>query len=253
MFAQRCAQEEAGRFLLRIEDIDRARCRADFESAIIEDLTWLGALWDGEIRRQSEHMGQYAAALDELRGKGAIYPCFCSRKDIAEAASAPHGAPVHVYPGTCRNLPGELVAKRIARGDAHVWRLHSSLALDMAGAISFVDRDRGRIAVRADIAGDVVLARRDAPASYHLCVALDDAQQGVTLVTRGEDLFDATHVHRLLQAMLALPEPSYRHHRLLANERGERLSKRDGALSIRALRRLGRSPVEVRRMAGFPD
>lgn len=245
------ARAESGRFLLRIEDIDPARCRPEFEAAILEDLAWLGLEWDGPVRRQSEHLPDYQAALDRLRGLGLLYPCFCSRKDIAAAAAAPHGPEGPVYPGTCRNLFAALVAERQARGDPYALRLDVAKAHAMAGPLTFTDQREGVVEARPETLGDVVLARRDAPASYHLCVTLDDHLQGVTLVTRGVDLFHATHIHRLLQAVLGLNVPTYAHHLLLTNAAGERLSKRDGAMALRALRQAGRSAADVRAMAGF--
>ncbi|HET6620087.1 MAG TPA: tRNA glutamyl-Q(34) synthetase GluQRS [Dongiaceae bacterium] len=247
------ARAESGRFLLRIEDIDPARCRPEFEAAILEDLAWLGLDRDGPVRRQSEHLADYQAALERLRGLGLLYPCFCSRKDIAAAAAAPHGPEGPVYPGTCRNLPEAFVAKRQARGDPYALRLDVAKALGLTGPLTFEDEREGVVAARPESLGDVVLARRDAPASYHLCVTVDDHLQGVTLVTRGVDLFHATHIHRLLQAVLGLNVPTYAHHLLLTNAAGERLSKRDGAASLRALRGAGRSAAEVRAMAGFED
>lgn len=245
------ARANSGRFLLRIEDIDPARCRPEFEVAILEDLDWLGLDWDGPVRRQSDHLADYQAALDRLRDMGLTYPCFCSRKDIAAAATAPHGPEGPVYPGTCRNQPADLVRERQARGDPYALRLDVARAQALAGPLTFTDEGEGTVHAKPETLGDVVLARRDAPASYHLCVTVDDHLQGVTLVTRGIDLFHATHIHRLLQAILDLNVPTYRHHLLLTNAAGERLSKRDGAVAIRALRQAGRSAAEVRALAGF--
>lgn len=253
LFGWRKARAAAGRFLLRIEDIDPSRCRPDFESAILRDLAWLGLDWDGTVRRQSEHLAEYRAALDRLSGLGLLYPCFCSRKDIAAAVSAPHGPEGPVYPGTCRGLASEIAEARKARGDPFALRLDSARASSLAGPLSFEDEREGETPVRPGLLGDVVLARRDAPASYHLCVTLDDHLQGVTVVTRGLDLFHATHVQRLIQAVLGLNIPRYAHHLLLTNAAGERLSKRDGALGLAALRDAGRSAAEVRALAGFPD
>jgi glutamyl-Q tRNA(Asp) synthetase len=247
------ARADAGRFLLRIEDIDPARCRPEFEAAILEDLGWLGLDWDGEVRRQSDHLADYRAALDRLQAMGLLYPCFCSRKDITAAAAAPHGPEGPVYPGTCRNQPADLVRERQARGDPYALRLDVARAQTIAGPLTFVDEREGMVDARPETLGDVVLARRDAPASYHLCVTVDDHLQGVTLVTRGVDLFHATYIHRLLQAILHLNVPTYRHHLLLTNAAGERLSKRDGSVAIRALRQAGRSAAEVRALAGFSD
>jgi glutamyl-Q tRNA(Asp) synthetase len=247
------ARAESGRFLLRIEDIDPARCRPEFEAAILEDLAWLGLDWDGPVRRQSEHLADYEGALAKLRGLGVLYPCFCSRKDIAAAAAAPHGPEGPVYPGTCRGLAPELAHARRERGDPYALRLDVAKASAIAGPLTFQDEGEGVVAAHPESLGDVVLARRDAPASYHLCVTLDDHLQGVTLVTRGTDLFHATHIHRLLQAILDLNVPTYAHHLLLTNAAGERLSKRDGAVALKALRQAGRSAAEVRGLAGFPD
>lgn len=247
------ARTESGRFLLRIEDIDPARCRPEFEAAILEDLGWLGLDWEQPVRRQSDHLADYQGALDRLRGLGVLYPCFCSRKDIAAAVSAPHGPEGPIYPGTCRAFPAETAQARQARGDPYALRLDVAKARAMTGALTFQDQREGTVEARPETLGDVVLARRDAPASYHLCVTVDDHLQGVTLVTRGVDLFHATHIHRLLQAILDLNVPTYLHHLLLTNAAGERLSKRDGAVAIRALRQAGRSAAEVRALAGFSD
>ena len=247
------ARAETGRFLLRIEDIDPARCRPEFEAAILEDLGWLGLEWEQPVRRQSDHLADYQGALDRLRGLGVLYPCFCSRKDIAAAVSAPHGPEGPIYPGTCRNQPADLVRERQARGDPYALRLDVAKARTMTGPLSFQDQREGTVEARPETLGDVVLARRDAPASYHLCVTVDDHLQGVTLVTRGVDLFHATHIHRLLQAILDLNVPTYLHHLLLTNAAGERLSKRDGAMALMAMRQAGRSGAEVRALAGFPD
>lgn len=239
-----------GRFLLRIEDIDPARCRPDFEQAIIEDLHWVGLDWQGDIRRQSDHLDFYRAGLLRLAELDLIYPCFCSRKDIATAVAAPHDGETTVYPGTCRDLPKNLVAERQARGDPYALRFDSRRAAALTGPLTFDDHLQGRISVDPDLLGDVVLARRDAPASYHLCVTLDDDLQGVTLITRGIDLLPATHMHRQLQAVLGLARPDYHHHLLLTNEAGQRLAKRDKSLSLRQMRENGLSPATVRSLAG---
>lgn len=253
LFAVKAAQMVGGRFLLRIEDIDPNRCRPDYEVMLKEDLAWLGIGWEEPVRRQSEHMADYAAALERLAGLGVAYPCFCSRKEIAEeiarAGNAPHlvamGPEGPLYPGTCRNLPRTEAAARAAAGEPHAIRLDVARAAALTGPLCWHDRGRGDIIANTDLLGDIVLARREVRASYHLSVTVDDAIQGVTLVTRGEDLFHATHVHRLLQALLDLPVPDYHHHGLLLNERGERLSKRDGATGIRTLREQGLSPIHI--------
>ncbi len=250
-FAEKAARAAKGRFLLRIEDIDRARCRPAFEQAITEDLQWLGLFGDGDLFRQSDHMPDYAAALDTLKEQGVLYPCFCSRKDIAAASQAPHEAEIAPYPGLCRSLDRREATRRIAAGMAHAWRLDSGKALKRTGPLSFFDHARGKADVNPHILGDIVLGRKDALASYHLCVVIDDARQGVTLVTRGEDLYEATSTQRLIQALLDLPEPSYHHHPLLKGEDGQRLSKRDGALSLRTLRQLGYDPEKIKAMTGL--
>lgn len=237
------------RCLLRIEDIDATRCRPEWTAALVEDLEWLGLRFEGEARVQSRHFADYAAVLDALRGRGLLYPCFCTRADIAAAASAQHGPSGLFYPGTCRGRrDGEA---RIAAGEAHAWRLDVARALAETGPLSFEERGEGRIPCDPLPHGDMVLARKDTPASYHLCVTHDDALQGVTCVTRGEDLKEATAIHRLLQSLMGWAEPRYAHHRLLRGADGRRLAKRDGAPSLRALREAGRSPAELRAMAGF--
>jgi glutamyl-Q tRNA(Asp) synthetase len=255
LFAARAAA--GGRFLLRIEDIDLGRCRPEFETAIYDDLAWLGLTWEQPVWRQSERLAAYGAALDRLAALDLVYPCFCSRKEIAaeiaRSAAAPHGPDGPLYPGLCRRLDAEQRAERVAAGEAHALRLDMARALALTGPLSWHDEGRGDIPATPERLGDVVLARKEVPTSYHLAVTLDDAEQGVTLVTRGEDLFEASHVHRLLQALLELPVPRWRHHGLLRDEAGRRLAKRHDALAIASLRAAGHSPAEVRRLAGFPD
>jgi glutamyl-Q tRNA(Asp) synthetase len=257
LFAARVADEAGGRFLLRIEDIDPGRCRRAFEDGIYEDLAWLGLAWERPVRRQSEHLPDYRSALDKLDKIGVLYPCFCTRKDIereVEAAGrAPHGPDGALYPGTCRTLSARERGVLIAAGEPHALRLDMATAASLTGSLTFTDRDHGTIVVDGPGCGDVVLARKDVPTSYHLAVTVDDAIQGVTLVTRGVDLLHATHVHRILQALLGLPEPEYRHHRLLTAADGNRLAKRDRSLTIESLRTAGRSAAEVRAMAGSLD
>lgn len=255
LFGWKAARERDGVFLLRIEDIDPGRCRLEFERSLMEDLAWLGLTWPEPVRRQSEHMDDYRAALDRLGEIGVTYPCFCTRREIedeiARAGHAPHGPDGALYPGTCRHLPEDERAMRIAAGDAFAVRLDVARACALAGPLSWYDEAAGTVEAVPEILGDVVLARKDVPTSYHLSVTVDDALQGVTLVTRGRDLFHATHLHRLLQALLGLAVPDYHHHGLLTNDRGERLAKRDKAVSLRALRESGKTPAEVRAMAGF--
>jgi glutamyl-Q tRNA(Asp) synthetase len=253
LFAEALARAAGGRFLLRIEDIDTARCRPEFEAAITRDLAWLGLVWETPIRRQSAHFADYRAALDQLAAMGLLYPCFCTRAEIAaeiaHAGHAPHGPEGALYPGACRALSNDERRRRMA--EPHALRLNVAKAAVMVGDLFWTDRERGTL--RADPArfGDVVLARKDVPTSYHLAVTLDDHLQGVTLVTRGEDLFEATHVHRLLQALLNLNVPEYHHHRLLTGTDGKRFAKRDRSLTLESLREAGHSPADVRRMAGF--
>ena len=253
-FAAEIARRDGGRFLLRIEDIDRTRCRPEFEVAILEDLAWLGLEWDTSVRRQSDHMADYREALDRLRNRGVVYPCFCTRRDIqleiARAGAAPHGQEGPLYPGTCRHLSEDERAARMAGGDAFALRLDVVRARDICGPLAFADREWGRFDVDPMRAGDVVVARKDIATSYHLAVVVDDALQGVTCVTRGEDLLEATHIHRVLQHLLDLPLPEYAHHSLLVGADGKRFAKRNKAKTIAALREEGYSPAEVREMAG---
>lgn len=254
------ARAAGGRFLLRIEDIDRGRCRSEFADAILEDLAWLGIDWDGPVWRQSDHLDDHARALDGLARQGVLYPCFCTRREIrdelARAGAAPHGPAGPAYPGTCRRLDPEVRRRRMEAGESYALRLDVARALaslepEADGPLAWRDREAGRVACDPDRLGDVVLARKDVPTSYHLAVTVDDAAQGVTLITRGADLFEATHVHRLLQALLGLPAPGYYHHRLIAGADGRRFAKRDRSATLRHCRRAGASPAEVRRMIGF--
>jgi glutamyl-Q tRNA(Asp) synthetase len=248
IFSYEAARAAGGRFLLRIEDIDAGRCRPEFDAAIEEDLAWLGLDWQRPVRRQSAHMDEYRAALAKLDAAGLIYPCFCTRAEIAHSASAPQGPDGPIYPGTCRDLLPEVRARRIEAGAPYALRLDTMLAVSRVGALQWLDRARGLVEASPERFGDVVLARKDTPASYHLAVTLDDALQGVTLVTRGEDLAPATDIHRLLQALLGLAVPEYHHHGLITDPAGRRLAKRDRAAALRELREAGRSPDEVRRM-----
>jgi glutamyl-Q tRNA(Asp) synthetase len=254
--AWRRAREAGGRFLLRIEDIDPGRCRPEFARAIQEDLGWLGVDWDGPVRVQSEHLPAYRAVLDDLTARGLLYPCFCTRADIqreiAASAAAPHAPDGSVvYPGICRHLSAAERARRVAAGESYALRLDVARAVErVAEPLMFEEAGEGAVLCTPEQFGDVVLARKDAPASYHLCVTHDDAVQGVTLVTRGEDLKSATHIHRLLQALMGWPAPRYAHHRLLTDASGRRLAKRDRVQTLRALREGGATPEDVRRMVG---
>ena len=257
LFSWRAARVTGGRFLLRIEDVDTARCRPEFEAAIFEDMAWLGIAWEEPVRRQSEHMADYAQGLDRLDRLGLLYPCFCTRKDIraeiAGAARAPHGPDGPIYPGTCRSLSEDERQARKTAGSAYALRLDVAAAVARAGPLSWIDRGKGEITAAPLSLGDVVMARKEVATSYHLSVTLDDAAQGVTLVTRGDDLFHASHLHRLLQALLGLPVPEWHHHVLIPGPDGERLAKRSDAAAIRTLRQAGKSAAEVRALAGFPD
>jgi glutamyl-Q tRNA(Asp) synthetase len=246
------ARHDGGRFLLRLEDIDQTRCRDLYAAAILEDLAWLGLAWDEPVRRQSEHFGDYQQALDRLEAKGVLYPCFCTRREIAieigRAGAAPQGDAAPRYPGTCRRLGSAQRAAMRRSGRNYALRLDLEGASELAGPLDWVEEGGGaQHRVRADptAQGDVVLARKDCPASYHLASTLDDAIQGVTLVTRGADLMPATHIHRVLQALLDLPTPRYRHHPLLKDAGGRRLAKRDGAPTIRAMRAAGANPAAI--------
>ncbi len=244
-----------GRFLLRIEDIDRDRCKPEFEAAIYEDLAWLGLHWPPPVMRQSARLATYQAALDHLGQLGVTYPCSCTRGDIKSALSAPQeGAPIHgpdglVYPGSCRARP----LRSIAEGD--VIRLDAARAFDLLGDNMLNFRDNGPHVMTRDAfedgIGDVVLARKGMGTSYHLSVVIDDAAQGVTLVTRGLDLFASTWIHVLLQRLLDLETPAYQHHRLIRDAGGKRLAKRDDARSLRELRGQGATPADIRALVGL--
>lgn len=256
--AQAAARAANGRLLLRIEDIDVQRCRPQYEAAILEDLAWLGLAWEQPVRRQSQHLADYAAALDALKERGLVYRCFRTRKDILDdIGRAPHGQ-AEAWRGA--PLPAQAEAARLAAGDAFAWRL----SLDAAEAelrgfagLEFIEEGRGPagehglIAARPRLAGDVVLARKDLGVAYHLAVVVDDGLQEVTHVVRGEDLFEAAHVQRLLQALLGLPAPVYRHHRLLLGPDGKRFAKRDRAQTLAEIREGGMSAEQLRAELGF--
>ncbi|HEX3363861.1 tRNA glutamyl-Q(34) synthetase GluQRS [Phenylobacterium sp.] len=256
--AYQAARGAGGRVLLRIEDIDRTRCRPEYEAAIYEDLTWLGLEWERPVRRQSDHVADYGATLRDLSERGLTYRCFRTRREVAEAIeSAPHGA-LEAFRGA--PLPPDEEARRVEAGEPYAWRLSldaAERALGGFSALTFVeeaegpDGEHGLVQARPQLGGDVVLARKDVGVAYHLAVVADDALQGVTHVIRGRDLFEATHVQRLLQALLALPTPAYRHHRLLTGPDGKRFAKRDGAQTLRELRAKGMTPQDLRGELGF--
>ncbi len=259
LFANQVAQDTGGRFVVRMEDIDEGRCRAAFEVSILEDLKWLGLSWETPLRRQSEHMDDYARAIEVLDQADLIYPCFCTRKDIMReigaAAHAPHHIPYGphgpLYPGVCRNLSLDEQVTRQKTGEPFALRLNMSRAIENTGELTWEDQGTGVQLATPEIFGDVVLARKDTPTSYHLAVTLDDHLQGVTLVTRGVDLFAATHVHRLLQALLHLDTPRYHHHELKTDAGGCRLAKRDSTETLNAFRKKGVNPAHIRKQLGF--
>ncbi len=259
------ARAAGGTCLLRIEDIDTTRCTPDFEMAVIEDLEWLGFDWPQPVRRQSDHFADYRAALDQLAERGLVYRCFKTRKEIAEEiARAPHhlgeGPEGVIYPGPAEPMSADEEAERLEKGEAFAWRLsiaacRESLGDDVWATLHFMeegtgpDAERGVVMAGPETLGDVILGRKDVGTSYHLACVHDDALQGVTHVIRGQDLFFATHLHVLLQRLLGLPRPIYRHHDLLVGEDGKRFAKRDKSLTIRSLREAGKTPEEVRAMA----
>jgi glutamyl-Q tRNA(Asp) synthetase len=229
------ARESSGRFLVRIEDLDQTRSRPEFVDAIVEDLRWLGLDWDEPVLMQSQRQEAYAAALEKLRERRLVYPCFCTRSDIAAALEAPHGSAAH-YPGTCRALTDD--PERRSR-EPHSWRLDAAKALELTGLPSWTEADGRTFDSARDDFDDVILARKDAPAAYHLACVVDDAESGVTLVTRAEDLRPSTPMQRLLQNLLGLPEPTYFHHPFVAHGDGRRLAKRDRAPTLAAMREDG--------------
>ena len=258
-------RQGGGRLLLRIEDIDTTRCRPEFETAIYEDLAWLGITWQTPARRQSEHLASYREALERLSQQGLVYPSFESRAEIARLAEErrtngswpcdPDGAPL--YPGDARLLPASARASRIASGAAFAWRLDMAAACARAGDLTWIEHgggpegETGIVAARPEAWGDVILGRKETPTSYHLSVVLDDALQGATDIVRGQDLFWSTSVHRLLQQLLGLPQPIYRHHRLIRDAGGRKLSKSTEATGLRELRASGANPAQIRHMVGL--
>lgn len=274
LFAHDEAKRAGGRFLLRLEDIDQARSRPEYEQGIYNDLRWLGVEWESPVRKQSEHIADYRAALEKLRALNLLYPCFCTRREIQEeiarAGQAPHGSEESAYPGICKKLSVDEVAERIASGRDYALRLDLKKAMTVcsvgaslasgsgwAGSpqhgLVWNDMTHGEFIADPSPLGDVVLARKDTPTSYHLAVVVDDAAQGITLVTRGEDLLPATHLHRVLQALLGLPVPLWKHHRLITDESGKRLAKRDEARSLRSLRESNWTPERVRGELPMPS
>jgi glutamyl-Q tRNA(Asp) synthetase len=259
------ARECGGRLLLRVEDIDTVRCRPDYEEAIYEDLRWLGMSWQEPARRQSEHFADYEAALAKLEAQGLIYPSFESRAEIAALVEDldrhggwprdPDGAPI--YPGRARRLPAAERKRRREAGEPFALRLAMDAAVARAGVLTWTETgagphgQTGLITAAPQRWGDIVLARKEAPTSYHLSAVLDDALQGVTDIVRGQDLFWSTGIHRLLQALLGLPEPTYHHHKLILDEEGNKLSKSTQSTGVRELRAGGAVPRDIRRKVGL--
>lgn len=260
------AQEAVGQVLLRIEDIDTNRCKPEFEQAIYEDLQWLGFDWPEPVRRQSEHFEDYHGVIDQLATRGLVYRCFKTRKEIAEDIErAPHhpgeGPEGVIYPGPDQPMSHDEEAERLARGEAYAWRLSIKACRDVLGErfdqLTFIeegsgpDGETGEIMARPDLLGDVILGRKDVGTSYHLACTHDDALQGISHVIRGQDLYFATHIHRLLQALMDWPVPVYRHHSLLVGEDGKRFAKRDQSLTLKALREAGKTPAKLKQMMGL--
>ena len=273
LFAWDMVKNGKGRYLLRIEDIDIGRCRPEYEDGIYEDIAWLGIEWEKPVRRQSEHFAEYEAALKTLRDMGLVYPCFATRKEIQEAIVEsgiplrqwpvdPDGSPV--YPGIYKDAPKRVVNELMWEGRSYCWRLDTEKAAALAeeingGPVTFMEEgtgsrgEHGLITARPQAYGDIVIARKDVPTSYHLSVTLDDAVQDVTLVTRGQDLAPATHIHRVLQVLLGLPEPRWHHHSLIRDEDGRRLSKTAKDMGLKDLRARGVTAQEVREMIGLAE
>lgn len=263
--AYSAARDAGGRFLLRIEDIDATRCRPEFESAIYDDLAWLGLAWEQPVRRQSDHMSDYAHALERLRELGVLYRCFLTRREIAEQSmSAPHGpgegADQLVYKGPAQPMSTDEEQMRLTRGDGFAWRLSIRYSQDLLGEhfarLVFIEQRDGSdeehiVAAHPELLGDVILGRKDTPASYHIASVHDDALQNITRVIRGEDLRSSTHIHVLIQALLGLPTPVYRHHHLLTGADGKRYAKRDQSLTLAALRQSGVTPADIRARVGI--
>lgn len=255
LFAESLAITERGKFLLRIEDIDKNRCRKEYTEGIYEDLEWLGIRWDSEVLIQSTRFDEYKNSINILREMEVLYPCFCSRKKIEAEQSnvglAPHGSMQPKYSGNCRYIGPEERENRIAKREPHSWRIDCGKALSITGQLQWVDRAAGTINVESSILGDVIISRKDIETSYHLAVTLDDAHQGVSLVSRGKDLMESTHVHRLLQCLLDLPVPQWYHHKLIKDSKGKRFSKREGSLTLKEMRDSGISAEYLRRELGF--
>lgn len=250
------AKARGGRFILRIEDIDPTRCRAGNTAQIFNDLAWLGLEWETPVRIQSEHRDDFAAAARHLNDRGLLYPCFCTRNDILReierAGYAPHGSEAPLYPGTCRALSTDERAARLAAGSPHALRLDLEKALAETGPdLTWPDSLHGIQQAKPELLGDAVLVRKDIGTSYHLAVVHDDALQGITDIVRGVDLFEATHLHSILQSLFGFPVPIYHHHPLLADPEGKRLAKRDLAITLKTLRESGITAAALKEELGF--
>ncbi|MAS94479.1 MAG: tRNA glutamyl-Q(34) synthetase GluQRS [Verrucomicrobiales bacterium] len=256
LLAWNMAKEENGRFILRIEDIDFNRCTPENTDQIYEDLAWLGIEWETPVRIQSEHRQEYTEKADELRSRGLLYPCFCTRKDILReieaAGGAPHGSDGPLYPGTCRRLSTDEQNSRIAAGEDYALRLDLSKSLKTIGhTLTWQDAINGTQQAKPELLGDAVIVRKDIGTSYHLAVVIDDGLQGITDIVRGVDLFDSTHLHCVLQALLGITPPTYHHHKLLTDDSGRRLAKRDNSITLKSLRETGKSANQIRQELGF--
>ncbi|MDB4783333.1 tRNA glutamyl-Q(34) synthetase GluQRS [Verrucomicrobiales bacterium] len=255
LFAESLANRDGGKFFLRIEDIDKNRCREEHIEGIYEDLKWLGICWDPEVLLQSTRFDEYKNSIKILSQMDVLYPCFCSRKKIEAEQSnvglAPHGPGSPKYSGNCRGIGFEEKEDRMAKGEIHSWRLDCSKASAITGELQWFDQLAGTMKVEPSILGDVIISRKDIATSYHLAVTLDDAKQGVTLISRGEDLMESTHVHRLLQCLLELPVPQWCHHKLIKNSDGKRFSKREGSLTLKEMRDSGIRAADLRGELGF--
>jgi len=249
IFAYKIAKENNGKFILRMEDIDTTRCKRKYEEAILEDLEWLGLKWSNPVRRQSEHLAYYQEALQKLKCMGLLYPCFCTRSDILteimSATDAPHNRTSFIYPGTCRHLPFNIQKTKLCNNKNHSFRLDIQKAIKSSKPLYWEEFSKKKIRVKADYFGDIVIARKDIPTSYHLAVTLDDHIQDISLVTRGADLFESTHIQRMIQSLLGLQVPIYRHHQLLKTSKGKRFAKRNRSLTLRNLRKSGYAPDSI--------
>lgn len=252
------ARESDGHFLLRIEDIDHTRCRPENTPQIFEDLTWLGLTWETPVRIQSEHLEDFHAVAKTLTEAGWLYPCFCTRKDILReiesAGGAPHGSDGPLYPGTCRQLSTDEQNARIVASESHAMRIDLTKALEhLNGAPGWNDAIQGTQSGTPELLGDAVIVRKDIGTSYHLAVVHDDALEGITDIVRGVDLFDSTHLHRVLQELLGYSEPTYHHHELITDEEGERLAKRNQSITLKTLREQGLTPAQLRKSFKFSE